>query len=279
MPQRKASSKPRPFSAHFHLLECVDYEDCLHVQQRLAYDAVTRADGRAVVLLCEHPPLVTIGRSGSRGQVHFTGAELSEWQLAVRYVSRGGGPLLHSPGQLAIYPILSLDWRGWTVGQYVRRLQQAIGGALSELGVAAKELPGRCGWWGQTGMLAAVGAAVKHGITSHGAYINVAPENRGFGRVEVVSPTELSRASEGQTAVSPRGEPGGSLRVHESSFAFKPTLSSLLSERPAAGRMSSVRSAVIAHLAKSLGCDDYHLHTGHPLLTEIPGTASRESAA
>ena len=263
MPQRKTSAKPRPFSAHIHLLGCVDYEDCLHVQRRLAYDALTRADGRVAVLLCEHPPLITIGRSGSRGQVHFTGTELSEWQLGVRYVSRGGGALLHSPGQLAIYPILSLDWHGWTVGQYVRKLQQAVGGALSELGVSARQLAGRCGWWGQTGMLAAVGAAVKHGMTSHGAYINVAPENRGFGRVEVVPPAALSADASGANA----------------GFTFKPTLSSLLSERPSAGRMTGVRSAVIQHLAKSLGCENYHLHTGHPLLTEIPGTASRESAA
>jgi lipoyl(octanoyl) transferase len=263
MPQRKASSKPRPFAAHFHLLGCVDYEDCLHVQRRLAYDALTRADGRIVVLLCEHPPLITIGRSGSRGQVRFTGAELSEWQLAVRYVSRGGGCLLHSPGQLAIYPVLSLDWRGWTVGQYVRKLQEAIGGALAELGVAATQLEGRSGWWGRTGMLAVVGTSVKQGMTSHGAFINVAPENRGFGRVEVVSPNLLK---------SPENIAAGD-------FALKPTLSSLLSERPAAARMSNVRSAVIQHLAKSLTCDDYHLHTGHPLLTEIPGTASRESAA
>ena len=263
MPQRKTSSKSRSFSAHFHLLGCVDYEDCLHVQRRLAYDALTRADGRMVVLLCEHPPLITIGRSGSRGQVHFTGAELSEWQLPVRYVSRGGGPLLHSPGQLAIYPILSLDWHGWTVGQYLRKLQEAVGRALTELGVRAQQLAGRCGWWGQTGMLAAVGAAVKLGMTSHGAYINVAPENRGFGRVEVVPATTLKQDSAATIA----------------EFAFKPTLSSLLSERPAAGRMTGVRSAVIQHLAGSLGCADYHMHTGHPLLTEIPGTASRESAA
>jgi lipoyl(octanoyl) transferase len=263
MPQRKASAKRRPFSAHFHLLGCVDYEDCLHVQRRLAYDALTRADGRMVILLCEHPPLITIGRSGSRGQVHFTGAELSEWQLAVRYVSRGGGCLLHCPGQLAIYPILSLDWHRWTVGGYLRRLQQAVGGALAELGVAAREIPGRCGWWGQTGMLAAVGAAVKHGMTSHGAYINVAPENRGFGRVEVVPPAVLTAA---QTA-------------ENTAICMKPTLSSLLSERPAAGRMSNVRSAVVQHLAKSFGCDDYHMHTGHPLLTDLPGTTSRESAA
>lgn len=260
MPQRNASSKRRSFAAHFHLLGCVDYEDCLHVQRRLAYDALTRADGRVAVLLCEHPPLVTIGRSGSRGQVHFTGAELSEWQLGVRYVSRGGGCLLHSPGQLAIYPILSLDWHRWTVGQYVRKLQAALGGALAELGVQARSHDRLSGWWGQTGMLAAIGAAVKQGMTSHGAFINVAPENRGFGRVEVVPTGEVKAAA-----------PDG--------FVYKPTLSSLLSERPAAAKMTGVRSAVIQHLAANLGCDDYHLHTGHPLLTEIPGTASRESAA
>ena len=62
----KTTATPRDFAAHFHLLGCVDFEDCLSLQRRLAYDALTRGDGRIVVLICEHPPLVTIGRAGSR---------------------------------------------------------------------------------------------------------------------------------------------------------------------------------------------------------------------
>ena len=73
---KATSQRPREFAAHFHLLGCVDYEDCLSLQRRLAYDAVTRADGRMVVLICEHSPLVTIGRAGSRRDIRLTAHDL-----------------------------------------------------------------------------------------------------------------------------------------------------------------------------------------------------------
>src|SRR5215212_9820269 len=56
---------PREFPVHIHLLGTVDFEDCLALQRRLAYDALTRADGRIILLICEHPPLITLGRAGS----------------------------------------------------------------------------------------------------------------------------------------------------------------------------------------------------------------------
>jgi lipoyl(octanoyl) transferase len=256
LPRKSAGRNRRAFAAHFHLIGCVDFEDCLHVQRRLAYDALTRADGRISVLLCEHPPLVTIGRNGSRSQIHFTGVELSEWPLAVRYVSRGGGCLLHSPGQLAIYPIVPLEWHEWSVGHYVRQLHAAVTATLDELGYPTQTTPSHFGCWGRTGMLAAVGVAVKQGVTSHGAFINVAPELRGFGRVEVV-----------KTAPA------------DSPWPARPILSSLLSEQPKPIKMTAVRSTVVARLAAALGCDDYHMHTGHPLLAELPQGPTRDTAA
>src|SRR5687768_18555260 len=119
--RKRPAPPPREAAIHIHLLGLVDYEDCLSLQRRLAYDALTRADGRIVVLICEHPPLITIGRSGSRAQVRLTGAELASRQLAIRYIGRGGGAILHAPGQLAIYPIAPLDWHGWTIGDYLRK--------------------------------------------------------------------------------------------------------------------------------------------------------------
>src|SRR5436190_1900312 len=116
----------RDFPVHIHLLGTVDFEDCLSLQRRLAYDALSRPDGRIVVLICEHPPLITIGRSGSRADVRLTAAELADRQLEIRNISRGGGAVLHSPGQLAIYPIVPLTLHGWTIGDYLRRLQVAV---------------------------------------------------------------------------------------------------------------------------------------------------------
>jgi lipoyl(octanoyl) transferase len=225
----------------------VDFEDCLSLQRRLAYDALSRGDGRIVVLICEHPPLVTIGRSGSRAHVRLTGTELATRQLAIRYISRGGGAILHAPGQLAIYPIAPLDWHGWTVGDYLRKLQAALAELLLEFKVKPASVPGSMALAGRSGVLAALGMSVRQGVTMHGAFLNVNPEMRDFGRIEVA---------------------GGQ------------TMSSLLSHRALPTKMTKVRAALVSHLAEALLLERYHLHTGHPLLAELPGTSHpRESAA
>src|SRR5687768_1015952 len=190
--QKAADSPVRDVPVHIHLLGTVDFEDSLALQRRLAYDALTRADGRIVVLICEHPPLITIGRSGSRAQVRLTGAELAGRQLELRYISRGGGAILHAPGQLAIYPIAPLDWHGWTIGDYLRKLQQALADLLVEFKVKPVPTPGSLALAGRSGILAALGVSVRQGITMHGAFLNVNPEMRDFGRVEVAGGQTMS---------------------------------------------------------------------------------------
>jgi lipoyl(octanoyl) transferase len=245
---RRTSSSPlaRDFAAHFHLLSCVDFEDCQSLQRRLAYDAVSRGDGRIAVLICEHAPLVTIGRSGSRADVRLTGLELTERQLGLRYVGRGGGAILHGPGQLAVYPIVPLDWHRWSVGEFLRRFRAALAAALSDFKIRSASPTGHYHLLGKTGVLAAIGASVRHSVTGHGAILGVNPDMRDQGRIDVASGRQMS---------------------------------SLLSERPQPIKMAAVRAALVAHLAAAFGCQRHHLHTGHPLLAELPPSQSRESAA
>jgi lipoyl(octanoyl) transferase len=266
----RRAPEPKAFASHFHLLGQVEYEDCLTAQKRLAYDAVTRSDGRLSVLLCEHPALITVGRRGSRDQLHLTGAELAERELTVRYVARGGGCLLHAPGQLAVYVITQLSWHRWSVGDYMRRLQLGLREALLELGVTSSALPGQFGLWGKSGLLAAMGVAVKFGVTSHGAFINVNPDMRSIQRVEAVPAKEFATLVS-KNSQSPLAESGRT--------PSRPIHSSLLSETSQPVKMTGVRAAVVKHLSAAFGCVDHHLHTGHPLLAEIPGTFARESAA
>jgi lipoyl(octanoyl) transferase len=245
--QNAATELPREFPVHIHLLGTVDFEDCLSLQRRLAYDALSRADGRIVVLICKHPPLITIGRGGSRAHVRMTGAELAQRQLEIRYISRGGGAILHAPGQLAIYPIVPLELHGWTIGDYLRRLQRSLADLLLEYKVKPTPVPGSMALAGRSGVLAALGVSVRHGVTMHGAFLNVNPEMRDFGRVEVA---------------------GGQ------------TMSSLLSHRALPTKMSKVRAALVTHLAEAFVLERYHLHTGHPLLAELSAMSEeRESAA
>jgi lipoyl(octanoyl) transferase len=235
-------TEPLGPAAEFHLLGRVDFDDCLALQRRLVYEAGGRNDGRIEVLFCEHPPLITVGRAGSRGHIRLTNEELARRQLQIRWVSRGGGCVLHGPGQLAVYPIVPLDWHGWTVGEYMRRLQAGIVRTREDMNVRGETRPGRFGVGGRSGHLAAVGVAVRDGVASHGAFINVNPAMSTFSFIDVVTP---------ETAA----------------FGEKTTMGCLLAERQQAVKMTAVRAALVANLAAALGCARHHLHTGHPLLS------------
>jgi lipoyl(octanoyl) transferase len=245
--QNQHALRASDFPVHIHLLGVVDYEDCLSLQRRLAYEAVTRGDGRVVVLLCKHPPIITVGRAGSRADIKFTRGELAQRGLDVRYVSRGGGAILHAPGQVAIYPIVPLEFHGWAIGEYLRRLQKSLADVLLEFHVRFLPVPGSLALADRSGIVAAIGVSVRNGVTMHGAFLNVNPEMRDFGRVIVA---------------------GGQ------------TMSSLLSHRALPTKMSKVRAALVTHLAEALSLERYHLHTGHPLLAELPERSyPREAAA
>lgn len=230
-----------------HLLGVVDFEACLALQQRLVYETSGRSDGHITLLICEHPPTITIGREGSRADVRFDSAELRSRGLEVRWVNRGGGALLHAPGQLAVYPIVPLEWHGYRVGDYVGRLEESLRAALAESGFQTLARGQRRGIWGRSGQLVAVAAAVKSWVSYFGAYINVAP------------PMQLVRGVRSD-------------RLHAG------PMSSLASERAHGLRMAAVRERVIRHLSSALGCPRYHVHSGHPLLARRPQPA-REATA
>ena len=95
-------------SLQVYLLGSIDFESALALQRRLIYQVAGERSGAALVL-CEHPPLITVGRQGSRSHILCDSEELRARRWKVRWVNRGGGCLLHQPGQLAVYPILPLD--------------------------------------------------------------------------------------------------------------------------------------------------------------------------
>jgi len=237
----------------FHLLGRVDFATCLALQQRLVHKAGEFDAESITVLLCEHPDIITIGRAGSRGHIRMGRRELTSRGLEVRWIGRGGGCILHSPGQLAVYPIVPLAPYAWTVGNYLQRLRQALAASLVETGVRVETRPDRFGIWGRTGQLVAVGAAVRDWVTYHGAFINVHPAMGVYRFID-----------SGAGRALPPGE--------------RATMSCLLAERGKTTRMTTVRASVVANLAAALDCDRYHLHTGHPLLPQL-GRSIRETTA
>ena len=223
-----------------HLLGEVDFDSALALQQRLVYEAGGRRDDTITLLICEHPPIITIGRAGSRGQLRAAAEELTSRQIAVRWVNRGGGAIVHGPGQVAIYPIVPLDRLGWTVGDYLRRLGAGLTATLADVGVATPASSDLGGIWGRSGQLVAIGAAVKNWVTYHGAFVNVAP-------AMVLQ------------------------RLVDADAEHHVPLSSLVIERQQAVKMTTVRAALVARLA-GLAAPRHHLYTGHPLLAETSRT-------
>lgn len=219
-----------------HLLGQIELERCVALQRKLVAEAARHCDGRIRVLLCEHPQIITVGRAGSPGDVQYGAGPLRTGQIEVRWVKRGGGCLAHGPGQLAVYPIVSLADRGWTVGEYLGRLETAIHRALEALKIRCEIRAPGGGLWGRTGQLVTLGIAVTNWVTYHGAYINVCP-SMGMARLIESDPLSGSRMS---TLVAERGQPV---------------------------KMTGVRAELVRQLTDALECDRYHLHTGHPWLS------------
>jgi lipoyl(octanoyl) transferase len=230
-----------------YFLDRLPFERCLDLQRRLLVEVGNRDDGQIVLLLCEHPNLITIGRGGSPGNIRQDSPALKSREIEAVYVNRGGGCLLHCPGQLAIYPIVPLGWHGFTVGEFVERFQAGIVEALADVNVPARTLPGKHGIWGRTGQLAALGVAVRNWVTYFGAYLNVDPPLGLFRLVD----SDNQRPSL-QTPLPEEGR----------------KLSSLMAERRGSIKMTMIRAALVGRLADAFGCDRYHLFTGHPYLRE-----------
>ena len=97
-------TEPQSAAIETHLLGLIDHARCLALQRRLVDEIGGRNDGQIALLLCEHPNLITVGRAGSAADLSLESDLLRSHRLETRWVGRGGGCVVHTPGQLAIYP-------------------------------------------------------------------------------------------------------------------------------------------------------------------------------
>jgi lipoyl(octanoyl) transferase len=146
--------------------------------ERLAWE-VSEPDGRPPTLVLYEPaPAITIGRLGSRADVGLSEDELRARGLAVRFVGRGGGAIVHGPGQVGVGLFASLEDLGLSrhaLGPYLERLEAGLEGAVRRLRCGAARDSRMHGIFGRTGLLAAVGVALRRGVVWHGGFLNVQP--------------------------------------------------------------------------------------------------------
>jgi len=131
------------------------------------------------IWLLQHQPVYTLGQAGRREHLLNTGA------IPVIACDRGGQVTYHGPGQVVAYVLVDLRRAGYFVKEYVRRLEDAVIDALTELGVmAAQRQAGAPGVYvpmaGELAKIAALGVKVRNGCTYHGVALNVAMDLRPF---------------------------------------------------------------------------------------------------
>lgn len=138
------------------------------------------------VLVVEHPPVFTLGKSGDRANLLASEAELAAHGVALVEVDRGGDITFHGPGQIVVYPILDLDRLSTPEGEplrdlhrYLRGLEEAVIQTCAEWDVTAGRVAGRTGVWvgpdarGDERKVCAMGVRCSRWVTMHGLALNV----------------------------------------------------------------------------------------------------------
>lgn len=177
---------------HLIHLGRIDYAEALELQQELVARRKQQRIGD-VLLLLEHPPVLTLGRNAHRANILASNDELGQRGIGVHEIDRGGDVTYHGPGQIVGYPVL--DLRGEFPGkgglhlgavEYVRWLEEALIRTCAEYGVLTQRIAGRTGVWTLAGgsipekKIAAIGVHISQGITSHGFAWNVTTDLRDF---------------------------------------------------------------------------------------------------
>jgi lipoyl(octanoyl) transferase len=155
----------------------VPYAEALEWQRRLAEDRISGRLSHDVLLLLEHPPVVTLGRNSRQAHV------LQPEGLDVFEVERGGDVTYHGPGQLVGYPIIDLRSHKQDLHWYLRTLEQALIEGLSVLTIPAERNPGYTGVWTRGRKIASIGIHVKQWVTWHGFALNVTTDLSDFDRI------------------------------------------------------------------------------------------------
>lgn len=168
-----------------------DYQETL-LKENVAIKSMTRSTaitaGETIIpisktdhylLLCEHPPVYTLGKSGHMENILITEAEMEQRQIQFFKTNRGGDITFHGPQQVVGYPILDLERFYTDIGRYLRELEEMIILTLAEYGVTGERSKGETGVWIEPGVIGkerkicAMGVRCSRWITMHGFALNI----------------------------------------------------------------------------------------------------------
>jgi len=160
-------------------LGLIEYSKAYKIQRELHRK---RMNGEIpdTLLLLEHPPTFTIGRSGNMANVLVSKERLADEGIAFFSIERGGDVTYHGPGQLVGYPIMDLSHRGKDIHRYVHELEEIIIRTLKDFSIAAARDKSHAGVWVGNYEIAAIGLSIRMWVTMHGFALNINPNLEHF---------------------------------------------------------------------------------------------------
>ncbi|MGD9111074.1 MAG: lipoyl synthase [Desulfobacterales bacterium] len=156
---------------------CLDYKEALQRQLALVEERIN-GSGPDRLVLVEHPPVVTLGRSGSHEDLCLSESILQQKGIDIYPVDRGGQATFHTLGQLVAYPIIKLVEKD--LHAYLQTLLEVGAAVVRSYGLQPVFKNGRPGIWINSGKIASVGIAVRKWVTYHGIALNVNSDLNGF---------------------------------------------------------------------------------------------------
>lgn len=174
-------------------LGLIDYQEALAIQEACYKTIVDRKCGHATaqqpdqappagyLLFCEHPPVYTLGRSGSIDHLLVDTTTLETQSIALYHVNRGGDITYHGPGQLVVYPIIDLEFFCTDIHRYLRLLEASVVETLAYFGILSMCCAGLTGVWLPADKttkqpdrkICAIGIRVSRWVTMHGLALNI----------------------------------------------------------------------------------------------------------
>src|SRR6185369_3164136 len=149
------------------------YAEALGLQRAVAKARISGELDEDLLLLVEHPPVVTLGRSFKERHLLASPALLANQGVELFEVERGGDVTFHGPGQLVGYPIVDLKRHKRDLHWYLRQVEEALIRSIAPFGLAGDRRPGLTGVWTQGRKLASIGVHARDWVTWHGFALNV----------------------------------------------------------------------------------------------------------
>jgi lipoate-protein ligase B len=156
------------------------YEDCLALQREAARARIAGVLDQDLLLLVEHPPVVTLGRSSKEAHLLASPSLLRERGVELFEVERGGDVTFHGPGQLVGYPIIDLKRHRQDLHWYLRQVEELLIRALATYGLSCRRSEGYTGVWIEDRKIASIGVHARDWVTWHGFALNVSTDLRFF---------------------------------------------------------------------------------------------------